>query len=229
MHSLEIPFRSLDIVTVCMTLAVKLRSSLELGYRILNAANYIGVCDSDERRLAQIRISKTAAVLVGFFIFHSLPNVLLLSAVGRKKYSLYGSFHACCLSTRFVETFLFGAVILHVVLAFRKQLGSSVRKNDMLITGSAILGLLLSHLLDFRVKREDTDPLDETVSKTVRRKKLLYSAFVLAVGVHAWRGATRAWLVRLGFTDRAEILFLHKLCRSLILGSFALYHIPIVR
>lgn len=203
---------------------------LNVSRRILGAADYLtGLNGYGSLRSRQISISKSAAVLVGFFVFHSFPNVLLLTRSGREKYSNYGSFHSSSVATKLIEMFLLGAGVIHCTMALHKQ-ASFGPKKSMLISGVFILGLLMSHLIDFRFSSSKTS-LDQAVLSTLNsrlRKKVAYSVFVLAVTIHAWRGATPAWLFRLGFRGKEEISFFHRACRSLIVLSAVLYHIPLV-
>jgi succinate dehydrogenase hydrophobic anchor subunit len=103
----------------------------------------------------------------------------------------------------------------------------------MMLTGSVILGLLVSHLFDFRLNpNEDEVHLDRQVMELLdqrhrRVKNALYWLMVLAVSVHAWRGNTKAWMYRLGFRGDREISLLHRLCQVLILVSAGLYSIPL--
>ena len=210
--------------------------------RVLGAINYVSNPPSDliTQRMRD-RISKSAAVLVGFMLVHSVPNILLLTPRGRVLYSYYGSFHSGNPVTRVIELFLLGAGLTHGILATRISLmrwfspgrvHDYGRPNEMMISGSLIVCLMLMHLLDFRFNPDlQMDSLDTFVLETLDQrhrqlKSLLYWLFIIVVAFHAWRGNTRAWLYRLGF--REEISFLHKLCRVLIVVAFVLFCIPLM-
>ena len=212
-------------------------------FRIMHAANYISrppFPESHQRR--RVRLSKSGAVLVGFLIFHALPNGLLLTKMGRRKYSHYGKYHSTSLVTKLVEVFLLAAGLSHAVLGTRKAFlrfreGNAnhphSRTGEMMLTGSLIFILLGMHLFDFRLNpNEDERHLDAQVLEMLdkrynRMKNLLYWLLLVSVFVHAWRGSTKPWLVRLGFL-RNEIPVLRRICRALLLVSFGLYGIPLL-
>ena len=207
--------------------------------RVLKSIDYVttpsAYLSSQRQRL---RVSKSAAVLVGFYIFHSIPNLLLLTRKGRRRYTKYGRYHSGNPTTKLVEVFLFGAGLTHGVLASTKAIRrwrspdgdhKRSRMGEMMLSGGVIMVLLVMHVLDFRFSKAKL-PLDRQVmevldQKRTRMKHLLYWLFVLSVTVHAWRGASRGWLYRLGF--RKEVPFLHGLCRFLIVFSFMTYTIPL--
>lgn len=210
--------------------------------RVLGAIDFISTPPSDliSQRIRD-RISKSAAVLVGFMIVHSAPNLLLLSKRGRILYSYYGQFHSGSLFTRLVELFLLGAGLTHGILATRMSLmrwfspgrvHEYGHPKEMMVSGAVIVCCMLVHLLDFRFNATlDMKGLDTYVLETVDRrhnqlKALLYWLFIFSVAHHAWRGSTRAWLYRLGF--REELSFLHRLCRVLIVVAFGLFCIPLL-
>ena len=211
--------------------------------RLFGAIDYLSTpSDSRLRQRNRVRISKSAAVLVGFYIFHAFPNALLLTRKGREAYSLYGSHHSNSTSTRLIEVFLLGAALTHGVLGTRKALTRWMdpdsphvhgRTGEMMLTGSVIVWLLLIHLFDFRFQQHSDADLDKQVLDAIdkRRKRVkntLYWMFIIAVSVHAWRGNTKAWLFRLGFRGATEITNLHRLCQACIVGSFGLYSIPLL-
>lgn len=212
--------------------------------RVVHAVNYISrpqYSQSHQRR--RVRLSKSGAVLVGFLIFHSLPNALLFSMRGRLKYSQYGQYHSTSLGTKVVEVFLLSAGLTHAVLgtikAFQRLIEGShslhpnSRTKEMILTGSLIFVLLSMHIFDFRFNpNKDDRHLDAQVLEMLDRRyhrlrNALYWLLVISVFIHAWRGATQPWLFRLGFA-KSEIPMLHKLCRLLLLGSLTLYAIPLL-
>ena len=210
--------------------------------RVVHAVNFVsasGYSENHQRR--RVRLSKSGAVLVGFFIFHSLPNALLLTKEGRAKYSAYGKYHSSSTVTKLIELFLLSAGLTHGIFAVLKGWDRFKSKNsdhphsrlrEMTITGSLIFILMAMHLFDFRLNpNEDERHLDaqvlELLDKRYRRmKNSLYWLLISSVFVHAWRGSTKAWLYRLGF--REEIPVLHGLCKTLLAISGILYTIPLV-
>jgi succinate dehydrogenase/fumarate reductase cytochrome b subunit len=210
--------------------------------RCLHAIDFVSrpdYCEAHQRR--RVRLSRSGAVLVGFFIFHAFPNALLLTAAGRRKYSHYGKYHSTSLITRFIELFLLAGGATHGILAIRKAFDRWKGKTEvhphsslveMMLTGSIILSLMSMHLFDFRFDpNEDEQHLDEQVLDTLdrkyhRMKNAMYWVFIFTTFVHCWRGTTKAWLFRLGF--REEIPLLHKLCRALLVSSLGLYMVPLL-
>lgn len=210
--------------------------------RVAGAINYMHIKGSASNGRGY-RISKSGAVLVGFYIFHSLPNILLASRSGRGKYSLYARSNSSNTFTRVVEVFLLGAGLTHAVLSLKKMLmrwlsveakPASRKSTEMFVTGMIILFLMTFHLFDFRfssrIKVEED--LDRQVLEVLDRKQnrvrnMLYLFFVATVAVHAWKGSSSpGWLYRLGFRGR-EISVLGKLCKLLIIVSSVLYCIPL--
>jgi hypothetical protein len=222
--------------------ALATRAMLRVFPRLLHAVNFFVVPDSlESHQRRRVRLSRSGAVLVGFLIFHSFPNVLLLTKRGRARYSHYGKYHSTSTVTKLIELFLLSGGATHGILSVKSawdRLRSEdanhphTHLNEMLITGSVIFFLLVMHLFDFRFDlNEDERHLDaqvlELLDKRYRRfKNTLYWSFIISVYVHAWRGCSKAWLFRLGF--REEIPVLHKLCRFLLLVSGVLYTIPLV-
>lgn len=204
-------------------------SVIEFLGRVANAANY-GSLD----QTARVRLSRTSAVLVGFYIFHALPNGLLLSREGRRLYSYYCHINTNSVPTRLVEIFLGGALLLHAFLGIRKSLSTvktPLHRNSLFLTGGLISGLISMHLMDFRftpfVPKVDKQVLD-LVNKTKRSKNLLYWLFVLSVAFHAFKGVSSpAWVWRLGFKGKREIQVVRRLSQALIIVSTFLYLIPL--
>lgn len=210
--------------------------------RVAGAINYMHIKSSDSNGRAY-RISKSGAVLVGFYIFHSLPNILLASRSGRRKYSLYSRSHSSNTFTRVVEVFLLGAGLTHAVLSSKKMLmrwlsleakPATRKSSEIFVTGLIILFLMTFHLLDFRFSSrvEVEEDLDRQVLEVLDRKQdrvrnMLYWFFVATVAVHAWRGSSSpGWLYRLGFRGK-EISVLGELCKCLLLVASVLYCIPL--
>jgi succinate dehydrogenase hydrophobic anchor subunit len=217
----------------------RVKAGMTFLVRVLKSIDYVTTPSAELLRQRQrVRVSKSAAVLVGFYIFHSIPNLLLLTRKGRRRYTKYGRYHSGTLTTKLVEVFLLGAGLSHGVLASSKAIRrwrspdgdhKRSRMGEMMISGGIIMVLLVMHVLDFRFSNAKL-PLDRQVMEVLdqkhrRVKHLLYWLFVLSVTVHAWRGASRGWLYRLGF--RNEGPFLHGLCRFLIMFSFTTYTIPL--
>jgi succinate dehydrogenase/fumarate reductase cytochrome b subunit len=207
----------------------RLISVIEFLGKVANAANYASVSQT-----ARVRLSRTSAVLVGFYIFHAVPNYLLLSREGRRLYSYYCHINTNSVPTRLVEIFLGGAMLLHAFLGIRKSLSTSnppLYRNSLFITGGLISGLISMHLMDFRftpfVPKVDKQVLD-LLNKSKRSKNLLYWLFVLAVAFHAFKGVSSpAWIWRLGFRGKREINILRRLSQALIIVSTFLYIIPL--
>ena len=207
--------------------------------RVAGAINYVFVGNMEAAR--RKRISKSAAVLVGFFIFHSLPNILLTSRSGRKKYSNYGVYQSGSRATRVIELFLLGAGLTHAVLSSKKSimrifsrrpLQEDTKSWEMLMTGTVIGLMMIVHLGHFRFSgAENAAPLDQKVVDLLDRRdnrvrNVLYWFFVITVAVHAWRGNTHPWLYRLGFRG-GQVPVLHRVCQILIVLSSVLYSIPL--
>ena len=211
------------------SLISRLVSAVEFLGRVGNAANYASLSHS-----TRVRLSRTSAVLVGFYIFHAVPNWLLLSREGRRLYSYYCHINTNSIPTRLVEIFLGGALIVHAVLGVRQSLSNpsiAPYRNILLTTGVFMSGLLSMHLMDFRftpfVPKVDKQVLD-LLSAAKRSKNLLYWFFVLSVGIHAFKGvSSRAWFWRLGFRNKREIRILHRLAQSLVIIATLLYMIPL--
>ena len=237
-----------DAHTLCINQSCFSRKLSSIAYpmlflsRVAGAINYMHIKSSDSNGRGY-RISKSGAVLVGFYIFHSLPNILLASRSGRRKYSLYSRSHSSNTFTRVVEVFLLGAGLTHAVLSSKKMLmrwlsgelkSLSGKSSEMLVTGLIILFLMTFHLLDFRFSSrvEEEEELDRKVLELLDREQnrvrnMLYWLFVATVAVHAWKGSSSpGWLYRLGFR-RKEIPVLGKLCKCLIVVASVLYCIPL--
>lgn len=225
-------------VSVCFTVS----GFFSFLYRVAGATNYFYLENIEGSNLrSSLRISKSAAVLIGFYIFHAIPNILLASRSGRTKYSRYGHYHSRSNMTKVIETFLLGAVITHGFLSSKRAISrwfpgtASLQKNrstEMFLTGSVIMFLLLFHLGHFRFIEKGNQDLDRAVMETLDRKHSrlrngLYWIFVVTVGAHALRGNTRPWLCRLGFKGR-EVPVLHRVGQFLIVASSVLYSIPLV-
>ena len=208
----------------------RLVSLIEFLSRVANAANYLSLSHS-----SRIRLSRTSAVLVGFYIFHSIPNYLLLSREGRRIYSYYCHINTNSVPTRLVEIFLSGALITHAYLGVRQSLATHAvppHRNFLFVTGALMSGLISMHLMDFRftpfVAKVDKQVLDALNGKKRGSKNLLYWLFVVSVAVHALKGvSSRAWFWRLGFRNKREIHVLHRLCQGLIVVATLLYIIPL--
>ena len=126
----------------------RLISVIEFLGRVANATNYLSLSHS-----SRVRLSRTSAVLVGFYIFHSIPNYLLLSREGRRLYSFYCHINTNSVPTRLVEIFLSGALVTHAFLGIRKSLAASsvpLHRNILFIKGALMSGLISMHLMDFR-------------------------------------------------------------------------------
>ena len=217
-----------------------------LGFctRIIKAIDFVSSPGLKQAHQNQrVRISKSSAVLVGFFIFHSIPNALLLTKKGRRKYSTYGNYHSTSGTTKLIEMFLLAAALTHAVLGTKKAISRirnpqephpHSRSGGMMLTGLFILVFMAMHLNDFRLNpNEDEIHLDAQVLETVdkrhaRLKNTLYWLFVLSVAVHVWRGISPAWLYRLGFRGKGEITALYFLSRFLVVCGSGLYTIPLL-
>ena len=208
----------------------RLVSLIEFLGRVANATNYLSLDHS-----SRIRLSRTSAVLVGFYIFHAIPNYLLLSREGRRLYSYYCHINTNSVPTRLVEIFLGGALATHAYLGVRQSISSEtvpLHRNVLFVTGALISGLISMHLMDFRftpfVPKVDKQVLDTLNVKNRWSKNFLYWLFVLSVAVHALKGvSSRAWLWRLGFRNKHEIRVLQKLSQALIIVATSLYVIPL--
>jgi len=208
----------------------RLVSVIEFLGRVANAANYLSLSHS-----SRVRLSRTSAVLVGFYILHSIPNYLLLSREGRRLYSFYCHINTNSVPTRLVEIFLSGALVTHAFLGIRKSLAASsvpLHRNILFITGALMSGLISMHLMDFRftpfAPKVDKQVLDLLNVKKRWSKNLLYWLFVVSVAVHAFKGvSSRAWFWRLGFRNKNEIHVLHRLSQGLIVLATLLYIIPL--
>jgi succinate dehydrogenase hydrophobic anchor subunit len=217
---------------------------LSLFANIIGAANFVSSPGyPTKHQNDRVRLSKSGAVLVGFFIFHSIPNILLTRESGRARYSKYGIYHSTSSLTKVIELFLLTAGITHGILATKKAYARlrnvgephpHGRTFEMMFTGTIISVFLVIHLFDFRFnEKEDEKHLDVQVLDSLDRRhnrlrNAIYWMFVISVGVHAWRGTTKAWFFRLGFRDKKETFALHRLCKCLILVGTVLYGIPLV-
>jgi hypothetical protein len=175
------------------------------------------------------RLNRSSAVLVGFYFAHSFPNLLLLSSCGKRRYSDYASHHRLSVLTRLIEFFLLGAGIVHSITGFRRAVQRRGGDQFMVVSGLGILGLMMTHLQDFRfADPPEKIPLSDTVTDTIRFRRFRYTLFVLLVAGHSWRGVSAGWLYRLGFRDPVENRCLLILTKFLIAISTLFYSIPII-
>jgi succinate dehydrogenase/fumarate reductase cytochrome b subunit len=209
-------------------------SMMRLLGRIVAAADYVSP-PSIPNEATRCRISKSAAVLVGFYIFHSFPNYFLLTKHGRRMYSYYGQMNSNSIPTRLIEIFLCGGFLVHAVLATRKVLSRGYKpaiRNPLLVSGMVIGGLVSMHLLDFRFKHHVLSTrLDDQVFHLLnarRSKYTLYWIFVLGVCFHVLKGMSRAWIRRLGFKGEGEVERIYRLSKFLVLIATGLYAIPLM-
>lgn len=175
----------------------------------------------------RIRLAKTGAVLVGFMIFHSLPNLFFLFK-NHAAYDTYGADLSKSSWVVLVEIFLLLATVGHILLSLSK---TEINKPQ-LFTGVLIAGLVWLHLVDFRFSVARSDSLASAVLETVDRHKhvikyLQYWSFILVVLLHAFRGVSVSWLSRLGLFEEARILM--PLTRVLLVVSTALYAVPLIQ
>jgi succinate dehydrogenase/fumarate reductase cytochrome b subunit len=197
-------------------------------WKVVRAIDYVSPPGmSSSQGNMRIRLAKSGAVLIGFMVFHSLPNLLLLTRY-HSGYDAYSRELAKTKWVKLVEIFLLLASVVHI--------GSSLfkypRKPSQLLSGSAIIILLTLHVMDFKF---GVDVSKESLSSKVIElldahrspiKYIQYCAFIATVLIHSLQGVSPSWMSRIGLNEESRVLV--PLTRVLVILSIALYTTPLI-
>jgi hypothetical protein len=124
------------------------------------------------------------------------------------------------------ELYLLASLLVHIISGLKN---SNRKDKTLLITGCLLLLMLIKHLLDFRLSKDarESSSLFDKVFNKLQKSPIWYFLLVLTFSVHSYKGTSKAFLFKLGFSP-AEIPQVLTISRVVWTMSTILYLVPLV-